>query len=170
MELPETLVAVCLDANCMGEGRLRLSAVEELADLIDTQELSVEVWVPEPVVWEWAEHIYDQFLESKTQFALGWQALEHGGFESPTPALTAHAYALLDSYVYGFALQEAGLPFDGADTVADVAEPIMERFTTGEYPHLVEMATDYYLQPGYDFGDEFSWGLELILDGVAQRE
>ncbi len=82
--------------------------------------------------------------------------------------LTAHAYALLDSYIYGFALQEAGLPFDGPDTVADVAEPIMERFSTGEYPHMVEMATDYYFRPGYDFGDEFEWGLDLILDGVTR--
>ena len=82
--------------------------------------------------------------------------------------LTAHAYALLDSYTYGFALQEVGLPFDGSDTLADVAEPIMERFSTGEYPHLVEMTTDYYLQPGYDFGDEFEWGLNLILDGLTR--
>ncbi|TDO56226.1 TetR family transcriptional regulator [Kribbella sp. VKM Ac-2571] len=84
-------------------------------------------------------------------------------------ALTAHAYAMLDSYTYGFALQEAGLPFEGSDTVADVAEPIMERFSTGEYPHLVEMATDYYLRPGYDFGDEFTWGLDLILDALTTR-
>jgi AcrR family transcriptional regulator len=84
--------------------------------------------------------------------------------------LTAHAYALLDSYTYGFALQEAGLPFDETGgAVADVAEPIMERFSTGEYPHLVEMATDYYLRPGYSFGDEFEWGLDLILDGLEQR-
>jgi AcrR family transcriptional regulator len=81
--------------------------------------------------------------------------------------LTAHAYALLDSYTYGFALQEAGLPFEGSDTVGDVAGPIMERFSTGAYPHLVEMATDYYLRPGYDFGDEFGWGLGLILDGLT---
>ena len=67
------------------------------------------------------------------------------------------AYALLDSYTNGFTLQEVGLPFEGSDSVADVAEPIMDRFATGEYPHLVEMATDYYLQPGYDFGDEFEW-------------
>jgi AcrR family transcriptional regulator len=80
--------------------------------------------------------------------------------------LTAHAYAMLDSYTYGFALQEAGLPFDEAGTVGSVAEPIMERFATGEYPHLVEMATDYYLQPGYNFGDEFDWGLNLILDAL----
>ena len=82
--------------------------------------------------------------------------------------LTAHAYALLDSYTYGFALQEVGLPFDGPDTVGDVAEPIMERFSTGEYPHLVEMATDYYLRPGYDFGDEFEWGLDLVLDALTR--
>jgi len=83
--------------------------------------------------------------------------------------LTAHAYSLLDSYTYGFALQEVGLPFEGSDSVADVAEPIMEGFSAGEYPHLVEMATDYYLKPGYDFGDEFSWGLDLILDALTSR-
>jgi AcrR family transcriptional regulator len=86
-----------------------------------------------------------------------------------SPALTAHAYALIDSYVYGFALQEAGLPFQGADTVSDVAEPIIEQFTSGDYPHLMEMTTDYYLRPGYDFGDEFDWGLDLIFDGLARR-
>jgi len=85
------------------------------------------------------------------------------------PQLTAHAYALLDSYTYGFALQEAGLPFEQSGTVGDVAEPIMEQFSTGGYPHLVEMATDYYLQPGYNFGDEFEWGLDLILDGLDRR-
>ena len=33
---------------------------------------------------------------------------------------------------------------------------------------MVEMATGYYLQPGYDFGDEFAFGLDLILDGLAR--
>lgn len=83
--------------------------------------------------------------------------------------LTAHAYALLDSYTYGFALQEAGLPFEQSGTVGDVAEPIMKRFSTGAYPHLVEMASDYYLLPDYNFGEEFAWGLDLILDGLDRR-
>ena len=82
--------------------------------------------------------------------------------------LTAHAYALVDSYVYGFALQEAALPFQGPDSVGDVAESIMKRMAEGEYPHLVHMATSYYLQPGYDFGDEFGFGLDLILDGIER--
>ena len=92
-------------------------------------------------------------------------ALRGAGFSQE---LTAHAYALLDSYTYGFALQEAGLPFEGSDTVAEVAGPIMERFSGGEHPHLAEMATDYYLQPGYDFGDELEWGLDLILEALTR--
>lgn len=83
-------------------------------------------------------------------------------------ALTAHAYALLDSYIYGFALQEASLPFNGADTASEVTAPIVERFSSGDYPHLVEIATEHVLQPGYDFGDEFEIGLNVILEALAQ--
>lgn len=82
--------------------------------------------------------------------------------------LTAHAYAALDSYIYGFALQEAALPFEGRDTAAEITTPIMERFSTGEYPHMVEIAVEHVLKPGYDFGDEFDFGLNLILDGLSR--
>lgn len=82
--------------------------------------------------------------------------------------MTAHAYALIDSYVYGFALQEAALPFEGSDDVPTVVEPMIEQFSTTEYPHLVELATEHVLRPGYDFGDEFDFGLTLILDGLAR--
>jgi AcrR family transcriptional regulator len=80
--------------------------------------------------------------------------------------LTAHAYALLDSYIYGFAIQEAALPFEGRDTAAEITNPIMERFATGEYPRMVEIAVEHVLKPGYDFGDEFGFGLDLILEGL----
>jgi hypothetical protein len=33
------------------------------------------------------------------------------------------------------------------------------------YPTMVEMAASYFLRPGYDFADEFDFGLDLILDG-----
>ena len=52
--------------------------------------------------------------------------------------MTAHAYALLDSYVYGFALQEASLPFEGRESVGEIAGPIMERMAAGAYPHLAD--------------------------------
>jgi AcrR family transcriptional regulator len=81
-------------------------------------------------------------------------------------AVTAHAYALLDSYIYGFAVQEAALPFDGPETVAAVAGSIRRHFPAGAYPHLAELADEHILQPGYDFGDEFEFGLDLIFDGL----
>ena len=82
--------------------------------------------------------------------------------------MTAHAYALLDAFVYGFAVQEAGLPFEGSEDAAEVAGGMMEQFASGQYPHLTELATEHVLQPGYVFGDEFDFGLELILDGLAR--
>lgn len=91
--------------------------------------------------------------------------LRAGGFSLE---MTAHAYALIDAYVFGFALSEAALPINGPETVAEVAAPMMEQFTTGAYPHLVEFATGHVLKPGYDFGEEFGFGLDLVLDGLAR--
>ncbi|MER7278433.1 TetR/AcrR family transcriptional regulator [Dactylosporangium sp. NPDC000244] len=94
--------------------------------------------------------------------ALG--CLRGAGFTVPQ---TAHALTVLDSYVYGFAVQEASLPFDEQQSAGDVAEDIMEGFDPGAYPHLVEMAVEHITRPGYSFGDQFGFGLELILDGLA---
>jgi AcrR family transcriptional regulator len=92
-------------------------------------------------------------------------ALRRGGFPIP---LAAHAYSLLDSYVYGFALTEAALPFT-PQNVDDAIEGFLTLIPAGEYPHLVEMAKEHITQPGYDYGDEFDFGLELILDGLEQQ-
>ncbi|MEZ5144595.1 MAG: TetR/AcrR family transcriptional regulator [Acidimicrobiales bacterium] len=82
-------------------------------------------------------------------------------------ALTAHAYAIVDSYVYGFALQEAHLPFHGGEAIGDLAEAIVAPLPADEYPRLIELTRDHVLQPGYDFGDSFELGLDLLLDGLA---
>lgn len=81
---------------------------------------------------------------------------------------TAHAYALLDSYIYGFALSEAALPINGPETVAEVATAMIEKHPLDDYPHLAEFSVGHIMQPGYDFGAEFGFGLELILDGLAR--
>ncbi len=83
-------------------------------------------------------------------------------------ALAAHAFSVLDSYIYGFALQEASLPFDTGQETADLAQVIMARFTPDEYPHLAELTLEHVLQPDYDHGDEFEFGLDLILDGLER--
>ncbi len=82
--------------------------------------------------------------------------------------LAAHAFSALDSYIYGFALQEATLPLgDTAEDTAEVAQTMMAQVPADEYPHLTEFTLEHILQPGYDYGEEFGFGLDLILDGLG---
>ncbi|SNT52794.1 TetR/AcrR family transcriptional regulator [Actinacidiphila glaucinigra] len=82
--------------------------------------------------------------------------------------LTAHAVSVLDSYIYGFALQEKTLPFGSPEETAELAGSIMSGFGDGEYPYLTEIATAHVMRPGYSYGDEFEAGLDLILNGLQQ--
>jgi AcrR family transcriptional regulator len=89
-------------------------------------------------------------------------SLRRAGF---SVAMAAHAFSVLDAYVYGFALQEASLPFD-RETAPEVAVAIMAGFPSEAYPYLAELTIEHVLQPGYDYGEEFAFGLDLILDGL----
>jgi AcrR family transcriptional regulator len=80
----------------------------------------------------------------------------------------AHAYAALDAYIYGFALTKMNLPFDDTSDIAATAQTMLEPFPVNEYPNLVAFITEHAMKPGYDFGDEFEYGLDLILDGLEQ--
>ncbi len=92
-------------------------------------------------------------------------SLRAGGFDI---AQAAHAYSVLDSYVYGFALTKMNLPFQSQEEIGDVAQGMLAPFPEGEYPNLMEILTEHVMRPGYDYGDEFETGLDLILDGLAR--
>jgi AcrR family transcriptional regulator len=82
--------------------------------------------------------------------------------------MTGHAYAILDAFVYGFAIQEAALPSPGDDMTEVAAELVTDELAE-HFPALHEFAVEQALQPGYDFGDEFQYGLDLILDALEAR-
>jgi AcrR family transcriptional regulator len=89
--------------------------------------------------------------------------LKEAGF---SVAMTAHAYSLLDSYIYGFALQQASMPLQSPQEVVEVVDIIMRQFPTEAHPYLAEFTLQHVLQPGYDYAQEFDFGLDLILDGL----
>lgn len=94
--------------------------------------------------------------------ALG--CLRRNGFDV---ALAAHAFSVIDAYVYGFVLTEVNLPFspgEGADAFVDTLGLPAE-----EFPHLAELMTEQVRGRGYSYADEFVPGLDLILDGLAAR-
>ena len=79
--------------------------------------------------------------------------------------VTAHAVSVIDGYVYGFALQQANMLLHTPQQVAEVGEHLLRQMAD-EYPHLAEIITDHAMKPGYDYGDEFEFGLDLVLDAV----
>jgi AcrR family transcriptional regulator len=92
-------------------------------------------------------------------------SLRASGFDME---MAAHAYSLLDSYIYGFALTKMNLPFDTSQEIAAVAQSLLKPFPLDEYPNLVQMITEHVMKPGYDYGDEFEYGLDVILDGFER--
>ena len=80
----------------------------------------------------------------------------------------AHSYSVLDSYVYGFALTQLNLPYRTPEEGVKVAEQILEQLPRDELPNLAELLDVYARQPGYAYADEFEYGLDLVLDGLAR--
>ena len=83
--------------------------------------------------------------------------------------MAAHAYSVLDSYIYGFALTKMSLPFeDTSDIVGRV--PDHARAVPGrrlpEPPRVHHRAR--HASPATTIADEFEYGLDLILDGLER--
>jgi len=88
------------------------------------------------------------------------RCLRRGGF---SVAHTARASSILDAYAYGWALQERALP---DELNAEVAERML-RFEDPTVPYTAQMLREHIATGGYDFEAEFTFGLELILNGIA---
>lgn len=78
---------------------------------------------------------------------------------------SAHAYAILDAFVYGFSLQEAmletvGLPDDSAGVAGAM--------DLARYPRVAELASAYAEAEAYPFTASFDVGLHVILDGIER--
>jgi hypothetical protein len=62
-DVRERLQAVVVDANAYGQVGPDLSSLAELAKELST--IGIQVWVPEPVAWEWADHLANQWAVAR---------------------------------------------------------------------------------------------------------
>jgi len=92
--------------------------------------------------------------------------LRTGGFSVP---MAAHAFSAIDSYIYGFAMQDKALPFQTEEESAAMAQMLLAQLDANEYPYLVELIRDHAAQPGYHYGDEFTYGLDLVLNALERE-
>jgi AcrR family transcriptional regulator len=116
----------------------------------------------------WAISMIDErtTVAGMTQLNAVIATLRNAGFSM---ALAAHAMSLLDSYTHGFSLQEASLPTDSSGDISEVTEAILaQQQLMSELPHLAQMGVELVMQPGYAYGNEFEFGIDLILDGIER--
>jgi len=77
-----------------------------------------------------------------------------------------HAYSVQDAYIYGFALQEQTLAFKTPTSAGEAVQRRAQNIgALTDYPYLAEIV-EKLPGTGYDNDLEFSWGLDLILDGL----
>lgn len=79
----------------------------------------------------------------------------------------ARAFSLLDSYVYGFGIQQSNFSGGSEASSEEMAAAILESIPLEEYPHLHRMAV-HAMEVGYDAETDFAFGLEIILDGLQR--
>jgi AcrR family transcriptional regulator len=85
--------------------------------------------------------------------------------------MAVHAYSLQDSYIYGFALQEKGFAVQRSSLPAEeesLAKAMLRQLPADDYPYIAETVGGYVTGDGYDFADEFEFGLDLILDALER--
>ena len=83
-------------------------------------------------------------------------------------AMAGHAYSVMDAYIYGFAMNQASLPWEPGMETAELAAVMADQFASDEFPHLAEFTFQHVMRPGYDYGEEFEYGLDLILEGLEK--
>ena len=91
-------------------------------------------------------------------------ALLQAGF---SPRVAAHAFMVLDSYIYGFERQRSRLSASDDVDAVEGAREVLAAIPGGAYPSLVRVATEYAAEP-FDDGAAFDFGLGLILDGLQR--
>lgn len=79
----------------------------------------------------------------------------------------ARAFSVLDSYIYGFGIQQFNMAAGDDLSIEERAEAIAAFIPAETYPYLYQMAS-HAMRSGYDAEADFNFGLELILDGLER--
>ncbi len=84
--------------------------------------------------------------------------------------MTVHAMSVQDAYIYGFALQQSDMSSQTPEDFAAEAQRQMVDYAEAlsDYPHLVEVVGGHVAKAGYDYDNEFTFGLDVILDRLEQ--
>ena len=85
---------------------------------------------------------------------------------SPTVPRRPTAQTGVVFFTYGFALQERSLSFEMPDEIADEPRRCSLASPPANMSTSPEAMVEHVGKPGYDYGDEFGFGIDLILEAL----
>jgi AcrR family transcriptional regulator len=80
--------------------------------------------------------------------------------------LTARAFSVLDSYIYGFGRQQLNMSAGSNAEPEETAEAFLRAVPADKYPYLRQVIVEHAMKSGYDDTADFEFGLDLVLDGL----
>jgi AcrR family transcriptional regulator len=89
--------------------------------------------------------------------------LRRAGFSA---AMALRAFSVLDSYAYGFVIQEKNLPAGSTTEEREAVESFFRQLPADEYRHLAEIVVNVAMKSGFDYENEFAFGLDLLLKAL----
>lgn len=92
--------------------------------------------------------------------------LRQAGFSM---AQAVQAFSTLDSYIYGFGIQQLNLEYESEEQRDMIVAAFLQAVPADEYPNLFELVTEHVLKNPQDTAADFAFGLDLILDGLERR-
>ena len=72
-------------------------------------------------------------------------------------------------YQQTLSFDKGSLPFKTEQQTAIMAQSMLDELPTAEYPYLAELTASHVLQPGYNYANEFEFGLDLLLDALGRK-
>ncbi|MBI4917250.1 MAG: TetR/AcrR family transcriptional regulator [Acidobacteria bacterium] len=88
--------------------------------------------------------------------------LHRAGF---SPMMAMRTFSVLDSFAYGYCIQEKSLPSRSAAEAIEATERLLGQIPERDYPYVVQIAAEF-VQSGFDFAKEFELGLDLLLEAL----
>ncbi|WP_329064877.1 hypothetical protein [Streptomyces sp. NBC_01429] len=94
-----SLQAIALDTNAFGKGLPDLEHLRKLSEL--TARIGIEIWVPEPVAWEWAEHLDREVELFRRSVSPIFRTMKRGGLKGEPPTLPASGdREIIDEFLF----------------------------------------------------------------------
>lgn len=116
----------------------------------------------------WAMGVLEARPQNSSPQRLGYYdrvlgSLSSAGFDS---RLAMRGFSILDAYIYGFIFQEQSLAFDDEESLQEVGTDLLRQMAEA-YPNLTAATRDA-MGEGYDYAEEFRFGLDLIIDALER--